>query len=170
MPKTRWLSPAEQRVWRSFLVVNRLLFEQLDHDLQEESGLSHNDYELLVHLSEAKGHRMRMSELADSAQSSRSRLSHAVTRLEDAGWVRRESCATDRRGQEAVLTDEGYAVLKAAAPGHVESVRRHLFDNLSEAEVGQLGRIAAEVVEHLESLGLRCPGLDPLGTAPAAGR
>jgi DNA-binding MarR family transcriptional regulator len=87
--------------------------------------------------------------------------------LEDLGWVRREHCATDRRGQEAVLTDEGYAVLEAAAPGHVESVRRHLFDNLSQAQVEQLGRITREVVEHLESLGLRCPGLDPLGTAAA---
>ena len=82
-------------------------------------------------LSETPGRRRRMSELADATQSSRSRLSHAVARLEELGWVRREACPSDRRGQEAVLTDEGFAALEQAAPMHVESVRDHLFDLLS---------------------------------------
>jgi DNA-binding MarR family transcriptional regulator len=90
-----------------------------------------------------------MSELAEFTQSSRSRLSHAVSRLEDAGWVRRESCPTDRRGAVAVLTDEGFAALAAAAPHHVESVRDHLFDRLSPAQQTQLREICDSLLEHL---------------------
>lgn len=90
-----------------------------------------------------------MSDLAEAAGSSRSRLSHAVARLEAAGWVRREECPTDRRGQVALLTDEGFATLAAAAPGHVEGVRRHLFDALSPAQVDQLRRISETLAEHL---------------------
>ena len=81
--------------------------------------------------------------------SSRSRLSHAVSRLEEKGWVRRETCATDRRGQLAVLTDAGFAALAAAAPRHVEGVRTHLFDVLTAEQVGQLGEICAAVTNHL---------------------
>ena len=90
-----------------------------------------------------------MSELADATQSSRSRLSHAVARLEELGWVRRQACAEDRRGSLAVLTDEGFAALEAAAPLHVESVRRHLFDLLSPAQLTQLREIEQELLDHL---------------------
>ena len=111
--------------------------------------MPHAYYEVLVRLSEAPERRLRMSELADATGSSRSRLSHAVARLEEAGWVRREECPTDRRGQLAVLTDEGFAVLAAAAPGHVEGVRRHLFDRLTPAQVEPLGRISEAVRDPL---------------------
>ena len=84
---------------------------------------------------------MRMSELADRSESSRSRLSHAVARLEATGWVRRESCATDRRGAFAILTDAGFEALAAAAPGHVEGVRQHLFDRIDREQVRQLEAI-----------------------------
>src|SRR5215210_5294661 len=124
---TRWLDAEEQRTWRAFLGATQLLFEQLDRELQRDAGMPHAYYEILVRLSEAPGRVLRMSELADRSGSSRSRLSHAVSRLEDLGWVRREECPTDRRGLLAVLTDEGAAVLAAAAPGHVEAVRRQLF-------------------------------------------
>ncbi|WP_433553358.1 MarR family winged helix-turn-helix transcriptional regulator [Micromonospora zamorensis] len=146
---TRWLDPDEQRTWRAYLTASRVLMDTLDRELQREAGMPHAYYEILVQLSEAPGRQLRMSELAQAAGSSRSRLSHAVARLEAAGWVRRQECPTDRRGQIAVLTDEGFATLAAAAPGHVEGVRRHLFDALSPAQVDQLRRISETLAEHL---------------------
>jgi DNA-binding MarR family transcriptional regulator len=148
---TRWLDADEQQTWRTFLAAIRGLMDALDRELQRDAGMPHAYYEILVRLSEASGHSLRMSDLADACGSSRSRLSHAVTRLEEAGWVRRQSCPTDRRGQLAVLTDEGYAVLEAAAPGHVEGVRRHLFDPLSAPQVDQLRRISEAIVGTLDA-------------------
>ncbi|GGM35750.1 MarR family transcriptional regulator [Micromonospora sonchi] len=146
---TRWLNPDEQRTWRAFLAASRTLMETLDRELQRDAGMPHAYYEILVRLSEAPERRLRMSELAELTGSSRSRLSHAVARLETAGWVRREECPTDRRGQLALLTEEGFATLAAAAPGHVEGVRRHLFDALSPAQVDQLRRISEALTDHL---------------------
>ncbi|TWJ23162.1 MarR family winged helix-turn-helix transcriptional regulator [Micromonospora endolithica] len=146
---TRWLDPDEQRTWRAFLTASRALMETLDRELQRDAGIPHAYYEILVRLSEAPGRQLRMSDLAEASGSSRSRLSHAVSRLESAGWVRREDCPTDRRGQVARLTDAGHATLAAAAPGHVEGVRRHLFDPLSPAQVDQLRRISEALVDHL---------------------
>ncbi|MEH0930869.1 MarR family winged helix-turn-helix transcriptional regulator [Micromonospora sp. CPCC 205558] len=146
---TRWLDPDEQRTWRAYLTASRVLMDTLDRELQRDSGMPHAYYEILVQLSEAPGRQLRMSQLAQAAGSSRSRLSHAVARLEAAGWVRREDCPTDRRGQIALLTDEGFATLAAAAPGHVEGVRRHLFDALSPAQVDQLRRISETLADHL---------------------
>nr|WP_246569012.1 MarR family transcriptional regulator [Polymorphospora rubra] len=147
---TRWLDPDEQRTWRAFLTASRALMETLDRELQRDAAMPHAYYEILVRLSEAPGRRLRMSELADASGSSRSRLSHAVARLEEAGWVRRENCPTDRRGQLAVLTDHGFEVLAAAAPGHVEGVRSHLFDPLTPAQVDQLRRISEAIIDHLQ--------------------
>ncbi|MBM0279214.1 MarR family winged helix-turn-helix transcriptional regulator [Micromonospora tarensis] len=146
---TRWLNPDEQRTWRAYLTASRALMDTLDRELQRDAGMPHAYYEILVRLSEAPGRQLRMSDLAEAAGSSRSRLSHAVARLESAGWVRREDCPTDRRGQIAVLTDDGFATLAAAAPGHVEGVRRHLFDALSPAQVDQLRRISETLAERL---------------------
>ncbi|SCG69788.1 transcriptional regulator, MarR family [Micromonospora halophytica] len=146
---TRWLDHDEQQTWRAFLTASRALTETLDRELQHDAGMPHAYYEILVRLSEAPQRRLRMSELAESTGSSRSRLSHAAARLEAAGWIRREECPTDRRGQIAVLTDSGFATLAAAAPGHVEGVRRHLFDALSPAQVDQLRRISETLVAHL---------------------
>ncbi|WP_347404666.1 MarR family transcriptional regulator [Solwaraspora sp. WMMD1047] len=147
---TRWLDPDEQRTWRAFLTASRGLMETLDRELQRDAGMPHAYYEILVRLSEAPGRRLRMSELAKLNSSSRSRLSHAAARLEESGWVRRESCPTDRRGQVAVLTEAGFQALAAAAPGHVEGVRRHLFDQLSPAEIDQLRRISEALADHLD--------------------
>ncbi|MGC3860530.1 MarR family winged helix-turn-helix transcriptional regulator [Micromonospora chersina] len=146
---TRWLNPDEQRTWRAFLTASRALMDTLDRELQRDAGMPHAYYEILVRLSESPDRRLRMSELADATGSSRSRLSHAAARLEAAGWIRREDCPTDRRGQLAVLTDDGFATLAAAAPGHVEGVRRHLFDALSPAQVDQLRRISETLADHL---------------------
>lgn len=146
---TEWLDADEQATWRAFLAANQLLFDQLDRELQGASGMPHTYYEILVRLSEAPEWRMRMSELAAASLSSRSRISHAVTRLEQLGWVQRQSCPSDRRGLLAVLTDQGFTSLATAAPGHVEGVRRHLFDQLRPVQVRQLRRVSEAVVAHL---------------------
>jgi DNA-binding MarR family transcriptional regulator len=151
-PPARWLDDEERAVWLDWIFTTRLLWEELERDLQRDAGLSFGYYEVLVMLSEAPERRLRMSELADATQSSRSRLSHAITRLEAAGWVRRESCPTDRRGALAVLTDEGFAALEAAAPDHVESVRAHLFDQLSPTQQQQLREICDALLDHLVPL------------------
>lgn len=149
----RWLSADEQRVWRAFLESTRLLQDGLSRQLQRDAGMPHTYYEILVRLSEAPERALRMSDLADRSQSSRSRLSHAVARLEELGWVRRQSCGTDRRGQFAQLTDEGFAALEAAAPGHVEAVRSMLFDALRPEQIRALGEIAETLRDRLAETG-----------------
>lgn len=149
MGEPRWLDDDEQRTWRAFIAAFRLLFEQLDRELQRDAGIPHTYYEILVRLSEAPGRALRMSQLADRTDSSRSRLTHAVDRLEERGWVRREDCPTDRRGQLAVLTEAGMDTLRAAAPIHVEGVRSHLFDQLSPEQIGQLRTISEAIQKHL---------------------
>lgn len=146
---TRWLDDDEQRTWRAYLAATRALNATLDRELQSQAGMPHAYYQILVRLSEAPGRTLRMSELAEATDSSRSRLSHAVARLEEYGWVRREDCPTDRRGQLAILTAPGFAALAEAAPGHVEAVRRHLFDQLTPDQVDQLRNISEALVKHL---------------------
>lgn len=149
--KTRWLSASEQKAWRAYLEATTLLFDALDRQLQRDAGIPHAYYEILVRLSESECRSMRMSELADATRSSRSRLSHAVARLEERGWLKRVECATDKRGQVAVLTDTGYAALVDAAPGHVEAVRKHMIDQLSAEQISQLEQIGAVIVTGLET-------------------
>jgi len=156
MTGTRWLDEEEQRTWRAFLDATKLLSDRLDHELQRDSAMPHAYYEILVRLSEAPGRALRMSELAQNSLSTRSRLSHAVARLEERGWVRRESHPRDRRGAVAVLSDDGFAALAAAAPAHVEGVRLHLFDRLTAAQVEQLRSISEAI-------------RDPLAAQPPAG-
>jgi DNA-binding MarR family transcriptional regulator len=147
---TRWLSRDEQRTWRAYLEASRRLLDTLDRELQRDAGMPHAYYEILVRLAESPERALRMSDLAEATGSSRSRLSHAVARLEEAGWVRRRSCPTDRRGQLAVLTDAGFAALSAAAPGHVEGVRRHLLDALTANQLRALREISEVLVAHLD--------------------
>jgi DNA-binding MarR family transcriptional regulator len=147
----RWLDADEQRAWRAWLYSWMLLEDRLNSDLVQETGISHAYYEILVQLSETEGRQLRMSELADRCLSSRSRLSHAVSRLEERGWVRRQVCPEDGRGQLAVLTDEGFAALEQAAPVHVESVRTHLFDQLSPAQVAALRDVGETLLRHLDN-------------------
>jgi DNA-binding MarR family transcriptional regulator len=161
MTQVRWLGQAEQRAWRAFLGASKLLFEALDRQLQRDAGIPHAYYEILVHLSEAPDRRLRMSELAEAALFSRSRLSHAIARLEDSGWVRRQDCPTDKRGQFAVLTDDGFSALAAAAPGHVEAVRTYLFDPLTPEQVADLRAVGEAVLARL--------GHDPPDVPPALG-
>lgn len=146
---TRWLSDDEQATWRSFLVASRLLWDQVERQLQADAGLPHAYYEILVRLSEAPDRRLRMNQLASTSLSSRSRISHAVARMEEEGWVVREPCGTDGRGLDAVLTDAGLAQLRATAPGHVEQVRELLIDPLSPEQLAALRDISETLVEHL---------------------
>lgn len=147
---TRWLDDDEQRTWRDFLAATQLVHEALDRQLQRDAGMPHTYYMILVALSESPERRMRMSELARRAQCSQSRLSHAVARLEERGWARREPCPQDRRGSIAVLTEQGFDALAAAAPGHVEEVRRSLFDVLTPEQLRALSEICGAVRNTLE--------------------
>ena len=128
-----------------------LLPEQLERDLSQQHGLSLAEYEVLVRLSEAPERQMRMSELAEATLLSRSRLSHQITRMERAGLVRRQECINDRRGWLAVLTEAGMDRLVAAAPDHVESVRRYVLDQLSDEEFRQLGALCEKLGNELDA-------------------
>jgi DNA-binding MarR family transcriptional regulator len=169
MSETRWLSDREQQIWRSFLSATIGLTDALARQLQRDAGMPHAYYEILVALSEAPDRTLRMSELAGIRGSSRSRLSHAIARLEETGWVRRRGCPTDKRGSYAILTDKGFAALEAAAPGHVTEVREKLFDQLTPEQVEQLAEISAAIQRGLGTAPeLRCPNLTADGrTEPA---
>jgi DNA-binding MarR family transcriptional regulator len=145
-PGPRWLSDDEQCTWRNFLTAWQWLFASVDGQLQRDAGIPLAYYEILVRLSEAPDRALRMTQLAAASASSKSRVSHAVARLEERGWVRRTDCPTDRRGQIAQLTDEGFAALAAAASGHVEQVRRVLFDRLSPEQLQQLAGITETIL------------------------
>ncbi|MFG2554081.1 MarR family winged helix-turn-helix transcriptional regulator [Streptomyces sp. NPDC048581] len=146
----RWLTHEEQLVWRSYMEASTLLWDHLDRQLQRDAGMPHVYYGLLVKLGEAPQRRLRMTELAMLAKITRSRLSHAIARLEKNGWVRREDCPDDKRGQFAVLTDQGVRVLRDTAPGHVEAVRQAMFDRLSREQQQALGEIMQIVAEGLQ--------------------
>ncbi|MEU6484325.1 MarR family transcriptional regulator [Streptomyces sp. NPDC046887] len=148
---TPWLTDAEQCAWRTYLDVGRLLNYQLERDLQP-FGLTINDYEILVNLSEAPDRRLRMSDLASATLQSKSRLSHQITRMENAGLVRRENCESDRRGLYAVLTDPGMETMRKVAPHHVESVRSHLIDRLTPEDLDHLHQSLKPIAERLRGL------------------
>ena len=127
-----------------------MLPELLSRELQEAFGLTINDYEILVRLSESPNRQMRMSELAIKSLLSRSRLSHQIDRLEDRGYVTRQACENDRRGQNCTMTNKGWETLVAAAPIHVAGVRRHFVDQLSAAEYEALGKAVGKIASHLD--------------------
>lgn len=153
----RWLDQDQQRAWRAYLVGTTLLLDRLDDELRAEHDISLNEYEVLVRLSEATAHTMRMSELADSMRFSRSRVTHTVRRMEAAGLVSRCPAATDGRGIEARLTEKGHALLVEAAPLHVRGVRQHLVDRVAAEDFAAMGRVFDIVADRL--IGDK-PGLD----------
>ena len=146
---TRWLDDDEQRAWRSWVNASLLLPDRLSRDLAEKHGLTMADYEILVQLSEHPERRIRMSELAERTRSSRSRLSHQIDRMVDAGLVTREACTDDRRGSFAVLTDQGWDTIVAAAPDHVAAVREHLVDLLGPERFAEFGESCRMIVDDL---------------------
>lgn len=141
----RWLTEEQQRVWRRVVPVLHELPAALDRQLQVDAGIPHTYYMILAMLSEAPGDELRMTELSQVTATSLSRLSHAVARLEEYGWVERRRCPTDRRGQIAALTDSGRTKLEELAPGHAGAVLRFLFDALTPEQVEQLGGICDAV-------------------------
>lgn len=142
---TRWLDAEQQKIWRDWLQAVARVDSYLDQDLRAH-GLDVAEYEILVCLSEAEGRRLRMSELAELVHQSRSRLTHAVARMEKSGWVERTSAAEDRRGVVAQLTPRGYALLEQAAPSHVSAVRRILVDVADPDDFRALGRVLHNVL------------------------
>ena len=147
---TRWLSEAEHGSWRAWLAMVHVLPTALDRDLRESLDLTLPDYEVMVALSEAPQRRVRMADLAEATYGSRSRTTHQITRMEQAGWVTRQKCEEDARGQWAILTDEGWDLLVRAAPIHVESVRKHLLDVLGTEDFAALGDICQRVLAALD--------------------
>jgi len=150
--QAHWLDADEMRAWRAYVIGSELLRKRLNRELQERHGMTLADYEVLVRLSEPDDRRMRMAALANEVASSKSRLSHQITRLENAGLVRRVDCGDDARGVFAELTDRGVARLRETAPTHVDGVRAHLIDLLTDDEQEGLATIFERVVKHLRDL------------------
>ncbi|MFC9788955.1 MarR family winged helix-turn-helix transcriptional regulator [Rhodococcus sp. NPDC127528] len=148
-PTTRWLSDEQQRAWRELVALTTRLPAALDTQLQRDSGLTHFEYFVLAVLSEAPQRQLQLSVLAGQANASLSRLSHVVTKLEKAGWVRRKSIV-GARGSLAVLTAAGYAKVVAAAPGHVHAVQTLVFDGLDDTQVADLTRLGQAMVTQLD--------------------
>ena len=173
MDTVTWLDDEQQRAWRGLLRLGWLLEAAIGRDLARESRLSLADYQVLVALSETAEGRVRMADLAALLLWSRSRLSHQLARMQERGLVDRTGCQGDRRGAFAVLTDEGRETIVAAAPGHVESIRRHLFAHLRPDQVSALAEVTQTVVEKLHSTCGRvvaesdaaCDTEEPAGTA-----
>jgi DNA-binding MarR family transcriptional regulator len=147
----RWLDEREQGVWRAYLDMQTQLAARLNRDMQDESGLSIADFSVLVQLSEHADQRMRVLELARALGWEKSRLSHQLTRMQQRGLIERSNCSEDRRGAFVVLTETGRAAVEAAAPRHVETVRRYLFDPLTSEQVDALGAVARAVRTRLEA-------------------
>jgi DNA-binding MarR family transcriptional regulator len=149
---TRWLDEREQRAWLRLAGVMLKLSPALDSQLQRDSDLTHFDYLCLAMLSESPDRTLAMSDLAARTNASLSRLSHVVSKLERRGWVSRTPSPESRRVTLVALTDEGWRLLVAAAPGHVETVRSLVFDGLSCEEVATLERVAGHIVDRIEGV------------------
>src|SRR4051795_8337282 len=135
---SQWLTVDEQRAWRGLVQMTSRLDARLNRELQQVSGLSLADYDVLVLLTEAPDGRLRVFELAEDLQWEQSRLSHHLARMQRRGLVAREECTTDRRGAFVVLTGAGRDAIEKAAPAHVATVRQLIFDGLSKEQVATL--------------------------------
>jgi DNA-binding MarR family transcriptional regulator len=138
---TEPLSETQQAAWRAFIESSWALHTRLEDDLRATTGLSMADYHVMVVLSEAPGHRIRMGELANRLVFSPSRCTYQITSMTKRGLVRKQSCSADGRGQEAVLTEAGLAALTAAAPLHLATVRQTFIDDLDDAELAAITRV-----------------------------
>lgn len=144
--KARWLNQEQQRIWRTYLLGAARINDVLDGDLRQ-FGIDLGEYEILVCLEEAPERRLRMSDLASRVHQSRSRLTHTVSRMEKQNLVERRSCGSDRRGVWAHLTDDGFELLRSAAPTHVESVRRIFVEAVDPDDFRALGRAFQAVLD-----------------------
>lgn len=151
-----WLDQAEMTAWLRLIAVSERLPGILDSQLRRGSALTHYEYQVLAMLSDAPDRTLRMTALGLQTNATLPRLSHVVRRLEDRGLVERSEAPEDRRASNARLTDEGYAALAAAAPGHVATVREFVLDPLSRGQVEALA----------DALGAILRKVDPSGDAP----
>jgi DNA-binding MarR family transcriptional regulator len=168
---SQWLTDDQQRAWRGLLQMTSRLDARLNRELQQTSGLSLADYDVLVLLTEAPDGRLRVFELAEDLQWEQSRLSHHLARMQRRGLVAREECTTDRRGAFVVLTDAGRDAIEKAAPAHVATVRRLVFDGLAKEQVAMLESTVNEVLSRLAEpeSELRAPGQRPADARAGAG-
>ncbi|GAB7193385.1 MarR family winged helix-turn-helix transcriptional regulator [Kineococcus sp. NUM-3379] len=153
VPEPRWLTREERRAWLRVAALIELLPAALDAQLQRDADLTAAGYLMLAMLSEHPDRALRMSELAARSNASPSRVSHVVAKLEKQGYVRRERCREDGRGQIAVLTDAGWDKVVATAPGHVEKVRELVLDPLDADQLDQLDTIVARLLDVLDPEG-----------------
>ena len=162
MVQERPLDEHEQRVWRAFIDGSQLLRHRIERQVQQSVTVPAGYYGILVALSEAPGRRLRMGDLAAATLSSRSRLSHAVGRLEATGWVERTACGVDGRGLDAVLTAAGLAALESAVPVAAAAVREHFLDLMDDDERAVVGAVFERVRERLQGDPAACAELtDP---------
>lgn len=148
--ETRWLDENERQSWLRLIAVAELLPGVLDAQLRRDSGLTHFEYFVLAMLSEAADRTLRMTTLAQRTNATLPRLSHVVSRLETRGLVERFPCPEDGRATNARLTDPGWEAVTAAAPGHVDTVRRLVLDPLTATQVAQLRRIGDALLTRLD--------------------
>jgi len=147
----KWLNSSEMKAWRQYIIASRRLLDALDEDLSAHD-LSMADYEVLAQLSDAPDRTMRMSELAEVAMISRSRLSHRIKVMEKEGWVRREACPDDKRGSFAIMTPKGWKAIVAAAPDHVASVRSRFLDVIDRDDQKALAEIFERVATRIKDI------------------
>jgi len=154
-PEARWLDADEQQTWLAFVSAVVKLPIALDRQLQHDAEISHFEYQVMAHLSEAPQRTLRMSTLGARAEGSLQRLSQVVARLGKRGWVTRCADPSDGRYTLATLTDEGWAKVVATAPGHVAAVRRLVFDPLTDTQHRQLRSISRRITEAIDDDGQR---------------
>ncbi|MFD4407200.1 MarR family winged helix-turn-helix transcriptional regulator [Nocardia sp. NPDC058499] len=157
MNEARWLDEREGRAWRGYLNMHTQLMACLHRQLQDYSGLSLADFDVLVRLTDLAEPRMRIGELGQALQWEKSRLSHHLGRMQKRGLVRREDCPDDARGAYIVLTEQGRTAIEQAAPGHVDAVRELVFDALTAEQVDAFGVIVGHILERLERAETNAP-------------
>lgn len=148
MPRTRWLTEDEGRAWRNFVHMHLQLSAQLERELAT-SGLSIQDYGVLANLSDRDDHRARLVELGRDLGWEKSRISHHITRMEERGLVKKSKCPTDNRGWFVTMTAAGRKAIAAAAPDHVDAVRRYFIDLLDKRELETFDKVSARILDAL---------------------
>jgi DNA-binding MarR family transcriptional regulator len=147
----QWLTPEELSSWLSVVKLMTWLPWSIDQQLQRDASLSMVEYQVLACLSQSPQRMMRMSSMAVLTNASLSRLSRVVKRLEDRGLVRREADPSDGRFTNAILTDEGFRTIEAAAPAHVAHVRSLVIDVLSPEQLRRLGSAAERILSRIDT-------------------
>ena len=148
--ETRWLDAEERRTWLSLISVLIRLPSELDAQLRRDAGISHFEYQVMAVLSEAPGRTMRISDLAMLSEGSLPRMSQVISRLEKRGWIDRAPDPQDGRYTRATLTEDGWTKVTETAPGHVEEVRRLVFDPLTKAQARQLRAIGRRIMRVID--------------------